>query len=521
MSRLRSLAGALNPGLRWLALSALLGALSVFGFAPFYVYVLPVLALAGQTLLWHRAGTPVRALALGFGFGLGFFLTGTSWIYVSMHDFGGMAWPVAGIATLIFCSYFALLPAAAGWLFKFPPVPAWFRFSVILPAAWTLTEWTRGWTFTGFPWLAFGYSQSPHGPLSGFAPLLGVYGVSLVVATSAGLLCHLVLELRARGRFTRGALLRIAALLVLWAAGVGLKHVAWTTPQGEPVAVSLVQGNIKQDLKWRPEWVQGSLERYLQLTLEAHGRLILLPETALPLFRNEVPANYLEALASHARKSGGDLLLGIPEVIEEGGHARYYNSVISLGTQSSQTYRKFHLVPFGDYFPHWGVLNWIMSALDVPMSDFARGDAYQQPMLAGGERVAVDICYEDVFGEEIIRQLPQATMLANFTNDAWWGESWASDQHVQIAQMRAQETGRYMLRATNTGVTAIIDERGHITNVAPQHIVTILEGHAQGFTGSTPYVSWANWPVLAFCFAALGVPVARRLRDLRKPAPRG
>ncbi len=516
MRRLGSFFAALNPGLRWFALSALLGAASVFGYAPFYLFPLPILTLAAQAWLWHRALNAYHAVALGFGFGLGFFLTGTSWIYVSMHDFGGMAWPVAGLATMIFCGYFALLPAAAGWLFKFPVVRDWVRFAVVLPAAWTLTEWTRGWTFTGFPWLALGYSQSPYGSLSGFAPLLGVYGISLVAAASAGVLFHLALGLWASRRFSRTALTQVAALIILWCSGFGLQHVAWTAPAGEPVAVSLVQGNIKQDMKWRPEWVQASLERYLSLTLATRGRLILLPETALPMFRNEVPAEYFEALASHARGNGGDLLLGIPEVIEERGHPRYYNAVISLGTHPSQTYRKYHLVPFGDYFPHWGVLNWIMSALDIPMSDFARGEPYQQPILANGQRVAVDICYEDAFGEEIIRQLPQATMLANFTNDAWWGESWASDQHVQIAQMRAQEAGRYMLRATNTGVTAIINERGYIAAAAPQHTVTILEGHAQGFTGSTPYVQWANWPVLAFCFAVLAVPLARRLRDVRK-----
>jgi apolipoprotein N-acyltransferase len=231
--------------------------------------------------------------------------------------------------------------------------------------------------------------------------------------------------------------------------------------------------------------------------------LILLPETALPLFKEDIPEQYLETMAAHARARGGDILLGIPEAVQSNGHVSYYNSVISVGTHSTQTYCKYHLVPFGDYFPQWGVLNWIMSALEIPMSDFARGDPYQKPIVAGAQRVAVDICYEDAFGEEIIRQLPEATLLANFTNDAWWGESWASDQHVQIAQMRAQEAGRYMLRATNTGVTAIIAERGRIIAAAPQHVVTTLEGQAQGFAGSTPYVRWGNGPVLVLCFGTV------------------
>jgi len=515
MRRLSNLARRLNPGVRWFALSALLGAVSVFGFAPFYLFPLPILALAAQAWLWHRAQNSYHGVALGFGFGLAFFLAGTSWVYVSMHDFGGMPLPVAALATLIFCGCFAVLPAAAGGLFKFPACPDWVRFALVLPAAWVLSEWSRSWLFTGFPWLALGYSQSPRGPLSGFAPVIGVYGVSLVCALSAGLLCHTALSLRRTRRLTRTSVCELAVVIVLWSAGSGLQQMQWTTPAGEPVTVSLVQGNIKQDVKWRPEWVQASLERYLQLTLATRGRLILLPETAIPLFKHEVPPDYLAALAAHARRNGGDLLIGVPELIEGGGQTRYYNSVISLGMHPQQTYRKYHLVPFGDYFPHWVVLSWIMTALDIPMSDFARGDPYQQPMAVNGQRVAVNICYEDVFGEEIIRQLPQATMLANFTNDAWWGESWASDQHVQIAQMRAQETGRYMLRATNTGVTAIIDERGRIASSAPQHTVTILEGHAQGFSGSTPYVKWANWPVVVFCFGVLGVSLLHR--RMRKP----
>jgi apolipoprotein N-acyltransferase len=176
---------------------------------------------------------------------------------------------------------------------------------------------------------------------------------------------------------------------------------------------------------------------------------------------------------------------------------------MSLGTERPQVYRKYHLVPFGDYFPQWGFVSWIMRALDIPMSAFSRGEPYQDPMSVSGEHIAVNICYEDAFGEEIIRQLPKATILANFTNDAWWGESLASEQHFQMAQMRAQETGRYMLRATNTGVTAIIDERGFVVAQAPKFIATVLEGQARGFTGATPYVLWANWPFLALCTVAL------------------
>jgi apolipoprotein N-acyltransferase len=502
----------LSPGWHWIFLCAVLGAISVLGFAPFYLFPLPIATLAGLAWAWQRARSAGQTLTLGFAFGLGYFFTGTSWVYVSMHDFGGMPWPVAGIATAIFCSYFALLPACAGWLFARVPATRWAGATIVFPAAWTLMEWVRGWTFTGFPWLAVGYSQSPAGPLSGFAAVLGVYGVSLLSATSAGLLvCLAGAAASTRGETSAQRAMAAVkhpaavALAALWLAGWGLQRVDWTTPAGSPISVSLIQGNVEQDMKWRPEWVQSSLETYLKLTLASGSRLILLPETAIPVFNVDVPADYLEALARHARANGGDLLLGIPEYVP-GAAPRYYNSVMSLGTHPVQTYRKYHLVPFGDYFPHWGFLSWIMNTLHIPMSDFSRGDPYQRPLEVAGQKVAVNICYEDVFGEEIIRQLPAATLLANFTNDAWWGDSVASDQHLQMSQMRSQETGRTMLRATNTGVTAIIDEHGRVIHRVPEFVTAVLEGQAQGRAGSTPFIVWGNWVFLGLAAGSLLLP---------------
>jgi apolipoprotein N-acyltransferase len=509
----------LSPGLGWLFLSAVLGATSVLGFAPLSLFPVPVATLACLAWLWQRSRSAGQSFALGLFFGLGFFLTGTSWVYVSMHDFGGMAWPVAGFATAFFCSYLALFPAVAGWALARIRGPGWVRLVIVFPALFALTEWMRGWLFTGFPWLAIGYSQSPVGPLSGFAALLGVYGVSLLAAASAGLLVWLagaLADTRSEPPPRRaGALLLHPALLLLvllWLVGWMLQRFHWTVPAGEPVTVSLVQGNIEQDMKWRPESARASLETYLELTRATRGRLVLLPETALPVFNVDLPQDYLDALTRPERAKRGDLLTGIPEYLPE--PPRYYNSVMSFGTQPTQVYRKYHLVPFGDYVPRWSFLTSIMSTLQIPMSDFSRGEPYQRPLNVAGQRVAVNICYEDAFGEEIIRQLPEATLLANFTNDAWWGKSAASGQHLQIAQMRSQETGRYMLRATNTGVTAIIDERGRIVNRVPQFVVAVLEGEAQGRTGSTPYVMWGNWAFLAL--VATGLLVAALFSRLRR-----
>ncbi len=463
-----------------------LGVMAVLGFAPFYWFPLTILALAGLFQLWIKASSAKRAALDGFTFGLGFFGTGVSWVYVSMHDFGGMPMAAALAATTLFCAFLALLPALVGGLQgRCKNTPLTLRLIALIPALWALSEWLRGWILTGFPWLAVGYTQVPSGPLAGFAPLLGVYGVSLTVALCAAALTLL---------FTGKQRLRTTiAITLLLSTGWALKQVQWVEALGTPVTVSLLQGNIAQDMKWRPEKARATLQTYAELMATSQGRLIIMPETALPMFIADLPPFYLEQLEAVARQRGGDLVFGVPE---EGAPGEYFNSAFSVGSSPTQTYRKSHLVPFGEFLPLRPLLSWVLNILHIPLSDFSRGADVQQPMAVAGIKLAVDICYEDVFGEEIIRQLPQASMLANLTNDAWFGHSIGPWQHLQIAQMRALESGRTMVRATNTGVTAIINHKGEIEKQAPTFITTILEGKAQAFQGSTPYVRFGNLPAL-------------------------
>jgi apolipoprotein N-acyltransferase len=479
--------------LRLLFAPFLLGVLSVAGFAPFDLFVVPVLTLALLFRLWARA--PAReALFTGFAFGLGLFGAGVHWVYVSLHEFGGMPLPVALLATALFCMVLALFPAATGWLQARLGGSTAQRHLLTLPGLWLLLEWVRGWLFTGFPWLALGYSQVPDGPLSGYAPVLGVYGVSLMLLLSAGALA-LLLDgaIRRRGN-ARAILLPLALLAALWAGGWGLQQVAWTRAEGAPFTVSLLQGNIPQELKWRPEKTAATLDLYRSLALDSRGRLIILPETALPLFVHEVPRTYYERLAAHAAALGGDILIGAPEFDGQ----RYYNSVLGFGSAPVQVYRKRHLVPFGEFIPLKPFGPWLVrSVLRIPLDDFARGAENQPPMHVAGQRLAIAVCYEDAFGEEMIRQLPEATLLVNVSNDAWFGDSVAPWQHLQMAQTRALEMGRFMLRATNTGVTAIIDPRGNAVALAPQFETTRLDGTAQGYADATPYVRGGNGPVLA------------------------
>jgi len=401
---------------------------------------------------------------------------------VSLHEFGAMPAPVAVGTTLLFCAILALYPGCATFAAARIASP-WLRRCVAFPGAWVFAEWVRGWMFTGFPWLNIGYSQAPDSPLAGLAPILGVYGVSFATVVCAGLVAQAI-ALGRRIRLLEPALL--ASLLIV--AGL-LKLVSWTEPTGTPVRVSLLQGNVPQSMKWRPEQVQATLQRYAQMIQASQAQLVILPETALPLFLQEVPRDFLAKISADARAKNADVLIGVPEL---GADRRYFNSVVSFGVSPMQAYRKSHLVPFGEFIPLRPVLAPIVNALAIPLTDFSRGEISQRPLAIAGQRVAINICYEDVFGEEIIRQLPEATLLVNVSNVAWFGDSIAPAQHLQIAQMRALETGRTMLRATNTGMTAVIDPRGRVTAVAPTFQQASIDAEVQGMAGATPYVSLGN-----------------------------
>jgi apolipoprotein N-acyltransferase len=469
----------------------------VLAFAPVGLFPIAIAAFAVLAHLWMDA-TPARAFRAGWAFGLGLFGVGVSWVYVSLHTFGGMPMPVAALATLLFCAFLALFPAAAGWLQARIPAPRWVRACLVIPAAWTLLEWLRSWIFTGFPWLSAGYAAVGW-PLQGYAPLVGVFGLSFLTVSVAGM-AWLVF------RRVRPAVFAFAFAAML-AGGEALRHIEWTQPAGAPVSTALLQGNIEQDLKFRPERYDAILQTYARLAEAAPARLVIFPETAIPRFYDRIDPDYLARLEAAAKRNGGDLLLGVPWRTREGA---YYNSVISLGTSPRQAYHKSHLVPFGEFFPYGS--RWVLNILDMPLADFSRGGAEQPPIAAAGLQIAVNVCYENVFGDEIARRLPEATLLVNVSNVAWFGDSLAPAQHLQISQLRAIETARMHLAATNTGITAAIDRDGRVLARLPQFVEGRLEVNAIGYTGMTPYARYLDWPavVASLLVLAAAVLVARR-----------
>jgi len=480
--------------------SLLLGAATVLGFAPFAFSALPVLTLAALFLLWRRSASARNAAWIGFAFGVGLFGVGVSWVYIALAMFGGMEGVLAGLATTAFCAYLALFPALAGWAAtRLAPVGSSARL-VAAAGCWTLTEWLRSWVFSGMPWLSAGYAQT-QGPLAGYAPLGGVFLVGLALTASSALIAYGIDRVRA-DRPKRAAL-AAAALVAVWLAGEGLRTIDWSRPAGDPLTVSLVQGNIQEDLKFEAAYRDKTLATYAELVAKTKGRLVVLPESALPMFADEVPADYVTRLRQLVQERGGDLLLGLFFFEPHGPGEeddRYFNSVVSVGSATTQRYSKHHLVPFGETIPAKPLVGWfIRRVLHIPLADQTPGAADQAPFAVAGERIAVNICYEDAFGSELLHALPEATLLINVTNDAWYGRSLAAEQHEQIAAMRALETARPMLRATNTGITSIIDHHGAEIARLPWFTTAILEGGIAGRTGSTPYVRFGD--VLAIVLA--------------------
>jgi apolipoprotein N-acyltransferase len=475
----------------------LAGAATVFGFSPFDLFPLPFVTLGVLFALWRRSDTPRGAALIGFAWGMGCFLAGVSWVYVSLHDVGGMALPLAAIATLLFCALLAVFPALAGYLYRRLATADFLGTPLLLAGLWTLAEWLRGWVLTGFPWLAIGYSQAPPSPLAGYAPILGVYGVGLL---AAGVSSWLTFSWRKPVTWI------VVAVVLL--GGQGLRGIAWTQPAGEPVSVSLLQGNIPQSLKWVPEHLTLSMETYARLAAEHPAQLVVLPETAIPLLFDQIPRDLLRQLTA-----GGEVLLG--GAVRTG--AGYTNGAIALTPQlDKQVYSKVHLVPYGEYVPPG--FAWFFGLVNIPMSNFSPGPPGQKPLAIAGQRIMPNICYEDLFGEEILAGLPGATLLVNLSNTAWFGDSLAQPQHLQIARLRALETGRPVLRATNTGMTAAIAPDGEVSAKLQPFVTGALTVSVRGYTGITPYARIGNWAAVLLALAAClpSVLTGQRKRSLQR-----
>jgi apolipoprotein N-acyltransferase len=494
----------LNNGLRSDLLALFMGAAMVLAFAPFDWWPVAIFCLAVLIHLVMSSG-PGRAFWRGFLFGLGLFGAGISWVYVSVRQFGNADTFLAALITFLLVLLMALYPAFAAWLSRRLPAPGDFsRLLLLFPASWILVEWLREWLFTGFPWLQAGYALIDS-PVAVLGPLTGVLGITLVVVLSAELL---VVLLRS-GMHWGQRLFAGACMILLWASPYVVEVSEFSKPAGKMANVALIQGNIEQHVKWLPDNLRPTLTLYRTLT-EQHWEadIVVWPETAVPAYEDTV-MSYLDALHYAAQVSDTALLVGIP--IRETHGDRYYNALAVYGDLErgqNSIYYKQHLVPFGEYLPFKQLLDPVLGYLEIPMSNFSAGDHGAPVVEARGYLAGISICFEDIFGQEVREALPQAHYLVNVSNDAWFGDSLAPHQHLQIARMRALETARYLLRATNTGITAIIEPDGKIQGRAAQFKQQALTGKIQPLQGSTPYVRFGHYPVLILSLVMLVITVS-------------
>ena len=489
----------MNPGQRLAALTVPLafiaGALTVLAFAPWGGWPLAILTLAAyQYLLFAQ---PEKAVRTGLAFGLGLFGFGVSWVRVSMHTYGQMALPEALLLTGLLVIYLACYPMLHGWLVSLVRDRSAALAVLVSPALWTLLEWLRGRAFTGFPWLAIGYSQV-ESPLAGFAPLGGVLAVSYAVLLSASLLAGM-----RWWRCRQAYAWTVVGWLLLWGIGGLARMHDWTEAAGSPLRVSLLQGNINQAEKWKPSMRDLTIARYLAMTRkewrDAHwkAQLVVWPESAIPAFEDQVEASVLLPLRQEAAAAGSSLLIGIP--VLDRSDWRYYNAVVALSGAGIARYYKHHLVPFGEYLPLREWLGGLLQVMPLPVADFSAGPLDPPLLQVAGVPVRASVCYEIAFGNEIRHGLPRAALLVNVSNDAWFGDSIAAPQHLQMARMRAIETGRWVLRATNTGITAAIDAKGRLVSRAPRNEIAVARAEAVPLRGATPYVVLGDALILVYC----------------------
>jgi apolipoprotein N-acyltransferase len=495
------------------------GAALAFAFAPLALYPLAVIcpALLLRLCLDYP---PQRAFFIGLLFGIGFFSVGVSWVFISIHVFGHSSIFISILITALFILILALFIALQAYLLNlFFPENTRIKRYLVFPSLWALSEWLRSWILTGFPWLLLGTSQV-NSPLAGYAPIVGEFGLAFLLTLSSALFLNLFYPYFCSYKYPipplaclkkTGKLFPLLMLPGLWVAGYALTFVHWTQAIGKPIQVSLIQANIPQEIKWEPRYLNTSLDAYSRLT-QSHwnSRLIIWPEAAIPLLQHNIRP-FLKALDTEAKQHGTALITGIP--IQEG--FQYYNGMIALGIDHASYYKQ-QLVIFGEYLPWW--ISWaqgLLNILAIPMSNFSPGPAQQAAFKVAGLDLGTFICYEIAYPSLIRKALPSTQLLLTINDDAWFGHSFALAQHLQIGAFQALAAGRYLLFLSNTGMTAIVTPQGKIQAQLSPFQIAVLTGSVYAFSGSTPWVSIGNYPIIVFLVGLIVVCFAYRRSALQ------
>jgi len=479
----------------------LLGGASVLAFAPFEFSPVILVTLAGVFWLWMHAENRLDAFKRGLWFGLGLFGVGVSWLFSSMYFYSGVPLVAAVLATFAFVFFLSLYSAFSGWLafyFNDAKRPGLMLFG-LLPAVWVLGEYLRGTLFGGFPFLQVGVTHLDTW-LQGYAPVLGVLGMSWAVALSAGLLLWFVQQRSWLGPST--------FLCLLWSIGGLLQQVQWVQPVGDPIDVALVQGNIPQEQKWLQENFYPTLKTYVSHTKQnMDADVVVWPETAIPTYYDVVEKGALHSFIKDAKLLNTDIVAGVIDGNDE--KDQYFNAVVNL-SNPEERYYKSHLVPFSEFFPFHGVFAFLTNLFDIPFSTFTAGPSDQPPLMLGGQLAWLSVCYEMAFGEELARYLPEAKYLLTVSNDAWFAHTFEPAQQLQDVRLRALELGREVARSTNTGHTAIVGVDGQIKASIPAYEEGVLRGEVQPYEGMTFYAQWKRLPIEFMLFMIFAFILSKR-----------
>jgi len=481
----------LRSGYKGNLLALIAGALLTLSFAPFYIYPLAIISPAVLFALWLRLNKK-QAFWRGWIYGLGFFGTGVSWVFISINEYSDATVAMATILTMLFVAVLAVFPGFTGYLAKrFFKRRTENQIIFAMPAIWLLLEWARSWIFTGFPWLLLGDSQL-FSPLKGYAPVFGVYGITLAVAVSSGLLLNSAINFRKDNK--KRAVINLLIMGLIWSTGAGLSAIKWTKPSGDPIKVSLIQGNIDQGNKWDQSKLMPTLDLYKNLT-EKHldSKIIIWPEDAVPL-PLQYAEGFIEDVADKAKANNSTVITGIP--VKNGEENTYFNAVVAVGSNYSY-YLKNRLVPFGEYTPLQKYLKGFMQQFNLPMANMVPGGIKnQKPLLIGDLKIATFICYEIAYPELARFKGDDTGILLTVSNDAWFGKSIALAQHFAMAQMRSLELGRPSIFVSNTGITAIAKPNGALQSSISPHKVNVLTDTIQPMTGTTYWQKHGMDPIL-------------------------
>ncbi|WP_373818781.1 apolipoprotein N-acyltransferase [Glaesserella sp.] len=492
---------AKNPSFLTACVALVSGGIGVLAYSPFDYWLVAFVSAAG--LIWlatlEHKKTALWATLL---WAISYFAIGVNWVQISMIQFGGVPEIVSYLAVLLLALYLALYPL----LFAYTAQRFQLKNPWVLASIFIFTEYLREVVFTGFPWLQFGYSQIDS-PFYGIAPILGVEGITFFVMVISGYVVQLCRQ------FAKKSLKQTACivqLIVVLAMAFGVQFIRFVETDAEKVAIniSLVQGNIEQQMKWDPAYFRNTITTYEQLIAPLLGKsdVIILPESAIPAWENEIEP-LLQQWQIAGQKMGSEIIIG---TLYQRGQ-ELFNSAVVLGSVSSPyslhqspRFNKYHLVPFGEYVPFGNLLDWMREMFILPIN-LSKGDYIQSPLVAGQRRFNMAICYEIIFGDQVQQnqKAHQADYLLTISNDAWFGASIGPWQHLQMARMRALELGKPLIRATNTGVTAFVDAFGQVILQAPQFEATSLTYTLQSTKGNTLFGEFGRWLIYGICWIIL------------------